>query len=148
MSAMDIQEIMERLPHRYPMLLVDKVVECDGQTRIVAIKNVTANEPFFQGHFPGRPIMPGVLQLEAMAQTGGILLIQMLKGAGGLPFFMAIDKAKFRKIVQPGDQLRIEVDIIKVRSKLARFKGVIRVDGAVVSEAELMCMVGADSTPA
>ena len=142
MSEMDIGQIMERLPHRYPMLLVDKVVECDGKTRIVAIKNVTANEPFFRGHFPGRPVMPGVLQIEAMAQAGGILLMDLLGGSGAVPFFMAIDKAKFRKVVQPGDQLRIEIEILKLRAKLARFQGKITVDGEVVSEAELMCMVG------
>jgi beta-hydroxyacyl-ACP dehydratase FabZ len=144
MGTMNIEEIMALLPHRYPFLLVDKVVECDGEKHIVGIKNVTANEPFFQGHFPGKPIMPGVLQLEAMAQTGGLLLMRLLQGGGGLPFFMAIDKVKFRKLVQPGDQLRIEVDIVKLRSKLARFRAVIRVDGEVASEAELMCMVGAE----
>ena len=140
MTAMTTDDIMKLLPHRYPMLLVDRVIECDDQKRIVAIKNVTANEPFFQGHLPGAPIMPGVLQLEAMAQAGGILLNRVAGVQRGLPFFMAIDKAKFRKIVKPGDQMRIEVEIVQLRSKVARFSAQVLVDGALVSEAELMAM--------
>ncbi len=141
MSTLNIDEIMKVLPHRYPMLLVDRIVECDGEKKIVGIKNVTVNEPFFQGHFPGAPIMPGVLQLEAMAQTAGVLLNQMAGEKRGLPFFMAIDKAKFRKIVKPGDQMRIEVEITNIRSKTAKFDARILVDGAVASEAEMMCMI-------
>lgn len=140
MAALTIDEIMEILPHRYPMLLVDRIVECDDETRIVGIKNVSANEPFFQGHFPGAPVMPGVLQLEAMAQTGGVLLLRKL-GRGGTPYFMSIDKAKFRKVVKPGDQLRIEVEILNLRSQSAKFDARVLVDGAVVSQAELMCMI-------
>lgn len=140
MSTLNIEEIMKLLPHRYPMLLVDKIVECDGEKRIVAIKNVTMNEPFFQGHFPGAPIMPGVLQLEAMAQTAGVLLNQISAG-GGIPFFMAIDKAKFRKVVKPGDQMRIEVEITNIRSRTAKFNARVFVDGALVSQAEMMCML-------
>lgn len=139
--VMGIGEIMKMLPHRYPMLLVDKIVECDNEKRIVGIKNVTVNEPFFQGHFPGVPVMPGVLQLEAMAQTAGILLNKIGGDPGRLPFFMAIDKAKFRKVVQPGDQMRIEVDIDKLRSKTVKFTAKAYVDGALVSEAEMMCML-------
>ncbi|MFC1498591.1 3-hydroxyacyl-ACP dehydratase FabZ [Verrucomicrobiota bacterium] len=144
MTLMNSEDIMKILPHRYPILLVDRIQECDDEKRIVGIKNVTANEPFFQGHFPGLPIMPGVLQLEAMAQTGGILLNRIRGSSGGVPYFMSIDKAKFRKVVKPGDQLRIEVEIIKSRATAARFKGRILVDGEIVSEAELMCMVSGE----
>jgi beta-hydroxyacyl-ACP dehydratase FabZ len=136
-----IEEIMKVLPHRYPMLLVDRVIECDDQKRIVGIKNVTVNEPFFQGHFPGMPIMPGVLQLEAMAQTAGILLNRVAKVAGVIPYFMTIDKVKFRKLVKPGDQMRIEVELTNIRSKSAKFQATVLVDGALASEAEMMCMI-------
>jgi len=122
------------------MLLIDKVIECDDQKRIVAIKNVTMNEPFFQGHFPGVPIFPGVLQLEAMAQTGGLLLNRMAGIQGGEAYFLAIDNARFRRIVKPGDQMRIEAELTNVRSRTAKFKAQVLVDGAVASEAELMCM--------
>jgi len=132
---------MKVLPHRYPMLLVDRVIECDDQKRIVGIKNVTVNEPFFQGHFPGMPIMPGVLQLEAMAQTAGILLNRVAKVAGVIPYFMTIDKVKFRKLVKPGDQMRIEVELTNIRSKSAKFQATVLVDGALASEAEMMCMI-------
>jgi len=141
MSAINIDQIMKILPHRYPMLLVDRILECDDKHRIVGIKNVTINEPFFQGHFPGSPVMPGVLQLEAMAQTGGILLNRINAKEGGTPFFMSIDNAKFRKVVKPGDQMRIEVEVMNLRSKSAKFSAKILVDGEVASEAELMCMV-------
>jgi len=141
MAELGIEEIMKILPHRYPFLMVDRIVECDDRQRIVGIKNVSANEGFFQGHFPGMPVMPGVLQLEAMAQTGGILLV---RAAGldnaGIPFFMSIDKVKFRKVVKPGDRMRIEVEIVKMRSRSAKFQGKIYVEDTVVSEAELMCM--------
>jgi beta-hydroxyacyl-ACP dehydratase FabZ len=141
MSTYDIEGIMEKLPHRYPFLLVDKIIECDDEKRVVGIKNVTMNEPFFQGHFPGMPVMPGVLQLEAMAQTAGVLLNAIAGSGGSIPYFMAIDKARFRKVVKPGDQLRIEVEITKLRSRSAKFKAVITVEDAVVSEAEMMCMI-------
>lgn len=138
----DITEILSSLPHRYPFLLVDRVLECnvDEQT-IVAIKNVTMNEPFFQGHFPGMPIMPGVLQLEVMAQVGGLLMNQVAGTDGQIPFFMGIDKAKFRRPVTPGDQLRIEVKILKLRSRSVKLDARAIVDGKVVSQAELMCMM-------
>jgi beta-hydroxyacyl-ACP dehydratase FabZ len=141
MPELDIQEIMDVLPHRYPILLIDRILECDDETHIVGIKNVSANEPFFQGHFPGMPIMPGVLQLEAMAQTAGVLLTRISGDKGGVPFFMSMDKVKFRKVVKPGDQLRIEIELTKVRSKTARFNAKALVDGAVVSQAEMMCML-------
>lgn len=141
MATMDIQDILKLLPHRYPFLLVDKIIECDEQKRIVGIKNVTMNEPFFQGHFPGVPVMPGVLQIEAMAQTGGILINRIAKAGDRVPFFMSIDKAKFRRVVKPGDQMRIEIDIITHKTKVARFTGKVLVDGELASEAELMCML-------
>ncbi len=142
MAELSVEQIMEMLPHRYPFLLVDRITEldCDGR-RVVGIKNVTMNEPFFQGHFPGHPVMPGVLQLEAMAQTGGVLLITLLKAATVTPYFMSIDKAKFRRVVVPGDQLTIEVQITNLRPTRARMKAVIRVGDKMASEAELLCMV-------
>jgi len=146
MSVVGIEEILKILPHRYPMLLVDRIIECDGVKRIVGIKNLTFNEPFFQGHFPGAPVMPGVLQLEAMAQTGGILLNQVAGSAKKLPYLMSIDKAKFRKVVVPGDQMRITVEFMNVRSKIARFKGECSVDGVLASEAEILCMVTEQDT--
>ena len=141
MSAIGIEEIMKLLPHRYPFLLVDRIESCDDKGEIVGIKNVTINEPFFQGHFPGLPVMPGVLQLEAMAQTAGILLNRIAGNPDGVPFFMGIDGARFRRVVKPGDQLRIEIKITKLRARIARFKAEITVDGEVASEAEMMCMI-------
>ncbi len=142
LGKQDITEIMKSLPHRYPFLLVDRVLECNVEEQsIVAIKNVTINEPFFQGHFPGMPIMPGVLQLEAMAQVGGLLMNQVAGTDGQIPFFMGIDKAKFRRPVTPGDQLMIEVKILKLRSRSVKLEARILVDGKVASQAELMCMM-------
>jgi beta-hydroxyacyl-ACP dehydratase FabZ len=148
MATLDIQEILKLLPHRYPFLLVDRILECDDQKRIVGLKNVTMNEPFFQGHFPGVPVMPGVLQLEAMAQTGGILINRMAKAGERVPFFMSIDKAKFRRVIKPGDQMRIEIDFITIKTKIARFQGKIFVDGELASEAEMMCMLTDQKVPA
>lgn len=144
----EIDDILKTLPHRYPMLLVDRVVECDEAKRIVAIKNVTINEPFFQGHFPGAPVMPGVLQIEAMAQTGGVLLNRMGGTGRRLPYFLAIDKAKFRRVIRPGDQMRIEVEFLNVRSKVVKFSGRVYVDGNLASEAELTCMLTDQEAPA
>ncbi len=139
---MNVEEIMALLPHRYPFLLVDRITELDCEAQhVVGLKNVSMNEPFFRGHFPGHPVMPGVLQLEAMAQTGGVLLITLLKTDKLTPYFMSIDKAKFRRVVVPGDQLTIDVQITALRPTRARMKGVIRVGDKVASEAELMCMV-------
>ncbi len=144
MNEMDIQGVMELLPHRYPLLLVDRIIECDGERNIVGLKNVTINEPYFQGHFPGNPVMPGVLQLEAMAQTAGILMISLAGDQKIVPYFMAIDKAKFRKVVRPGDQLRIEVELTKIRRKVCRFTARALVDGGVASEAEMTCMMATE----
>jgi len=139
-----IQEIIETLPHRYPFLLVDKILELEPNKRVVGIKNVTINEPFFQGHFPGHPIMPGVLLLEAMAQTGGVLALKSVpkeEVASKVIYFMSIDKAKFRKPVVPGDQVRFELELTKARSNIRAFTAKALVDGVVVAEAELMAMI-------
>jgi beta-hydroxyacyl-ACP dehydratase FabZ len=138
MALMDIEQIMKILPHRYPFLLVDQVLECDGKERIVGIKNLTINEPFFQGHFPGHPVLPGVLQMEAMAQVGGILLNQITKKEGQIAYFLAIDAAKFRRVCVPGDQLRIEVKFTRARLGMCRVHGTIHVGGEMASEADLM----------
>ncbi len=142
-GTIDINEIRRVLPHRYPFLLVDKIIEIEKEKRVVGVKNVTMNEPFFQGHFPGNPIMPGVLMIEAMAQVGGLLLLSRTENIGKLAFFMAIDKAKFRKPVLPGDQLIMEVEILKARSRIAQVSAKGKVDGQVVVEAELMFGVSA-----
>jgi UDP-3-O-[3-hydroxymyristoyl] N-acetylglucosamine deacetylase/3-hydroxyacyl-[acyl-carrier-protein] dehydratase len=137
-----INEIMTYLPHRYPFLLIDRILEFEENKRVVGIKNVTINEPFFQGHFPGHPIMPGVLLIEAMAQTGGVLALKSDPDpASKVIYFMSIDKAKFRKPVVPGDQVRFELDLIKVRGNIKSLKAVAKVDGAVVAEAEMMAMI-------
>ncbi|MDA8423675.1 MAG: 3-hydroxyacyl-ACP dehydratase FabZ [Nitrospiraceae bacterium] len=141
---MNIQEIMDFLPHRYPFLLIDRILEFEENKRIVGMKNVTINEPFFQGHFPGHPIMPGVLLLEAMAQTGGVMALKSLpegEAKKKVLYFMSIDKAKFRKPVIPGDQVRFELELIKNRGNIKSFKAEAKVDGAVVAEAEMMAMI-------
>ncbi|MBH16424.1 MAG: 3-hydroxyacyl-[acyl-carrier-protein] dehydratase FabZ [Gemmatimonadetes bacterium] len=140
---MEISEIMEYLPHRYPFLLIDRILECESGERIVGLKNVTINEPFFQGHFPGHPIMPGVLILEAMAQVGGLLLIDTVDNPQEkLVYFMSADKVKWRKPVVPGDQLVFEVHLLQSRPNVCKMKGVGRVDGEVVAEATLMASIG------
>lgn len=137
-SGLDIREILRMLPHRYPFLLIDRVIEMDGYQRAVAIKNVTINEPYFQGHFPGAPLMPGVLQLESMAQLAGVLLLRKLENTGKLAVLWAIDKVKLRGAVSPGDQLRIEVETVRMRGKTASVKGTGSVAGRIVCEASLM----------
>jgi 3-hydroxyacyl-[acyl-carrier-protein] dehydratase len=141
-QTMDIVEIMSILPHRYPFLLIDRVVEMERKQRIVAIKNVTLNEPHFQGHFPDYPIMPGVLMVEAIAQAGGALLLTEIPDrADKLMVFTGIDNAKFRRPVVPGDQLRIEVTVLQWRSRAVKMLGIATVDGKVACEATVMCQL-------
>jgi UDP-3-O-[3-hydroxymyristoyl] N-acetylglucosamine deacetylase / 3-hydroxyacyl-[acyl-carrier-protein] dehydratase len=140
--AMDIGKILDVIPHRYPFLLVDRILEVEGTKRIVGIKNVTINEPFFQGHFPGHPIMPGVLIIEAMAQVGGMLLLGTIEDPDQkVVYFMSLDNVKFRRPVLPGDQLRCELEMLQNRGRTCRMKGIAYVDGNVVAEAEMMARV-------
>ena len=140
---LDIDQIKKILPHRYPMLLVDRIIECDDESRIVGIKNVTANEPFFQGHFPDYPVMPGVLIIEAMAQVACILSLRILKKGGNDPvLFTGIDAVKFRKPVRPGDCLRLEMTKIKQRKTLFRFQGKAYVEDALVAEGIVQAVLG------
>jgi UDP-3-O-[3-hydroxymyristoyl] N-acetylglucosamine deacetylase/3-hydroxyacyl-[acyl-carrier-protein] dehydratase len=141
-GMMSIEEIMKVLPHRYPFLLIDRILEIEGKQRIVGIKNVTINEPFFQGHFPGHPIMPGVLIIEAMAQVGGMLLMGGLdEAAQKVVYFMSLDNVRFRKPVKPGDQIRFELDVVQIRGAVCKMRGVAKVDGELVAEAEMAAMV-------
>lgn len=137
MSLLTIQEIKEIIPHRYPMLLIDRVEEIVGLEKIIAKKNVTINEPFFQGHFPHEPVMPGVLIIESMAQAGAVLLLSMDQFKGKTTYFASIDKAKFRQKVTPGDTLILEVELTKLKENIGVGKGIARVDGKKVAEAEL-----------
>ena len=143
-TVYDIEKIMEFLPHRYPFLLVDRVLSLVPDDKIVALKNVTINEPFFQGHFPGKPIMPGVLIIEAMAQVGGILAYETgpPEKRNRLIYFMGMDKVRFRKMVVPGDQIIFEAKILKIRSKAAKMSGTATVEGQLAAEAELMASFG------
>ena len=138
----NIQEIMDFLPHRYPFLLIDRIIEFERLKRIVALKNVSINEPFFQGHFPGAPIMPGVLVIEAMAQAGAVLMLSELPDREKkLAVFTGIDEAKFRRQIVPGDQLRIEVDVLSFRTRAGKMAGKATIDGKVACEATLTCMI-------
>ena len=139
----DIQEIMALLPHRYPFLLVDRVIEFIPDKLAIGIKNVTLNEPFFPGHFPGRPVMPGVLIIEALAQTGGVLALKSLpeEERTGSIFFTGIDEARFRRPVVPGDQLRLVLNVLKHRREIWIFSGEAFVDGERVAEAKIMAML-------
>ncbi len=139
---LDIKEIQKILPHRYPFLLIDRVLEMEEGKRCVALKNVTMNEPFFQGHFPQEPVMPGVLIIEALAQTGAVAMLSMEEFKGKIAFFGGIDKAKFRGKVVPGDTLRLEVEMIKIKRNAGIGKGIAYVDGKKVAEGELTFMIG------
>ena len=143
-APLDSDQIMQILPHRYPFLMVDRVTRIDGN-QITAEKNVTLNEPYFQGHFPGHPIMPGVLQLEAMAQVAGILTLKQADNAGKIAYFMAAEKVKWRKPVKPGDVLQIDIELLRARGKVAKAKGVCTVRGEVVSEAEITFTLAGNS---
>jgi UDP-3-O-[3-hydroxymyristoyl] N-acetylglucosamine deacetylase/3-hydroxyacyl-[acyl-carrier-protein] dehydratase len=139
-GAMNIEEVMKMLPHRYPILMVDRILKMEGNT-IVGLKNVTINEPHFLGHFPGHPIMPGVLQLEAMAQVAGVLLLKRIEMANQIAYFMSAEEVKWRKPVVPGDALYIEVELTKVRGKIGKARGVCKVAGEIVSEALVTFML-------
>ena len=139
---LDIEKIKAIIPHRYPFLLVDRVIEIEEGKRAVGIKNVSANEPFFQGHFPQYAVMPGVLIVEALAQVGAVALLKMVENKGRLAFFAGIDKCRFRRQVRPGDQLRLEVEIIRYRGKIGKGKGIATVDGEVACETEIMFALG------
>jgi 3-hydroxyacyl-[acyl-carrier-protein] dehydratase len=141
-TTLDVNDIMAILPHRYPFLLIDRVVEITRMERIVALKNVTINEPFFQGHFPDYPIMPGVLMVEAIAQAGGALLLtEVPDRADKLMVFTGIERAKFRRPVVPGDQLRIEVEVLNWKTRAVRMQGNVFVEGKLVCEAVVMCQL-------
>ncbi|HST07862.1 MAG TPA: bifunctional UDP-3-O-[3-hydroxymyristoyl] N-acetylglucosamine deacetylase/3-hydroxyacyl-ACP dehydratase [Gemmatimonadaceae bacterium] len=137
-----IEDIMKVLPHRYPFLLVDRILEIEEKKRIVGLKNVTINEPFFQGHFPGHPIMPGVLIIEAMAQVGGMLLMGSVEDPESkVVYFMSLDNVKFRRPVKPGDQIRFELEIVQLRGTVCKMRGIGKVDGEIVAEADMAAMV-------
>jgi UDP-3-O-[3-hydroxymyristoyl] N-acetylglucosamine deacetylase/3-hydroxyacyl-[acyl-carrier-protein] dehydratase len=141
-TVLGIEDIMRVLPHRYPFLLVDRILELEQGKRVVGLKNVTINEPFFQGHFPGHPIMPGVLIIEAMAQVGGVLLLGAIpEPENKVVYFTTLNNVKWRRPVKPGDQLRFELDLLQVRGTVAKMSGVAKVDGEVVAEAEMGAMV-------
>lgn len=143
MTSVDILRIMEMIPHRYPMLLVDKVVDMKPRESAVGIKNVTANEPYFPGHFPTQPVMPGVMIVESMAQTAAILVVHSLgkDSEGKLVYFMTIDEARFRKPVGPGDQMHIHVTCLKQRGPVWKFRGEAKVDGKLTAEAVFSAMI-------
>lgn len=143
-TVLDIKKILATLPHRYPFVLVDRILEIEPGVRVVGLKNVTINEPFFMGHFPQEPVMPGVLIMEALAQAGGILAFEGApdKKPGSLIYFTAMDKVRFRRRVVPGDQLILTLDMVQQRSRAIKMKGTATVDGALAAEAELMAVWG------
>ncbi|KKK38860.1 3-hydroxyacyl-ACP dehydratase [Mesobacillus campisalis] len=135
---LDITQIKEIIPHRYPFLLIDKIIEVDEGKRAVGLKNVTANEEFFNGHFPDYPVMPGVLIVEALAQVGAVAMLKPEENRGKLAFFAGIDNCRFKRQVKPGDQLRLEVEMIKVRGPMGKGKAIATVDGEIACETEIM----------
>lgn len=141
--TIDIKRVMEMIPHRYPFLLIDRIVECEPGVRAVGLKNVTLNEPHFQGHFPGHPVMPGVLIIESMAQTAALMMIQRMgeKAEGKIVYFISIDEARFRKPVVPGDSMYIHVEKLHERANVWKFKAQAKVNGAVCAEATYSAMV-------
>jgi 3-hydroxyacyl-[acyl-carrier-protein] dehydratase len=143
---LNIQEIQEIIPHRYPFLLVDRILEVEEGKSAVGIKNVSANEEFFNGHFPGYPVMPGVLIVEALAQVGAVAMLKKEENRGRLAFFTGIDNCRFKKQVKPGDQLRLEVEMVRVRGSIGKGKATASVDGDVVCEAEIMFALGEKQT--
>lgn len=143
MITLDIRAIQEILPHRYPFLLVDKIIELIPRERIIGIKQVTINEPFFQGHFPDAPVMPGVLQIEALAQVGAILALREFEDREQkIPFFSGIEQARFRRPVVPGDTLELEVIALRIGSKVQKMQGFAKVNGKIAAEAQIMCVIG------
>ena len=145
-QGLTLEDIHRILPHRFPFLLVDSILEIDIGKRIVGLKNVTVNEPYFQGHFPGRPIFPGVMIIEAVAQVGGILALLSIQETSGKPqtFILGVDKVRFRQLIVPGDQLRIEVETLRAGKKYWKMKGKVFVDGALVAEGEVIAAVGSE----
>lgn len=139
---MDIQQIKEIIPHRYPFLLVDRILEIEEGKRAVGVKNVTANEEFFNGHFPDYPVMPGVLIVEALAQVGAVAMLKREENRGKLAFFAGIDKCRFKRQVKPGDQLHLEVEIVRVKGPMGKGKGIARVGEEIVCETEIMFAIG------
>ncbi|MGM0752995.1 MAG: 3-hydroxyacyl-ACP dehydratase FabZ [Bacillota bacterium] len=139
---LDINQIKEIIPHRYPFLLVDRILEVEEGKKAVGIKNVTANEEFFNGHFPDYPVMPGVLIVEALAQVGAVAMLKVEDNRGRLAFFTGIDKCRFKRQVKPGDQLRLEVEMIRFKGPIGKGKGVATVDGEVACELEMMFALG------
>jgi 3-hydroxyacyl-[acyl-carrier-protein] dehydratase len=142
MNMLDINQIKEIIPHRYPFLLVDKILEIEEGKRAVGLKNVTANEQYFVGHFPDYPVMPGVLIVEALAQVGAVAMLNKEENKGRLAFFTGIDNCRFKKQVMPGDQLRLEVEIVRSRGAIGKGKGIATIDGELVCETDIMFALG------